>query len=510
MVLSGRGGRGGGGVPTGSGVGRNGRGGGNRGSATLTLQRFKIDKMRVDGNIGIIGKRRSGKTNFARYLLQFVCCQRNGLGKLAAVSKTEKYNHAMEKDFSVDPDFVRSELDVDFIRRLLIMQKELFTWLSPAEKKNRRNWLGIIFDDCAHDKAAMKLEELSEIMYTGAHFGVIAIQLVQDGLKLERDMRECYDYICTLRLGSKMAQNHIGYNYYGMFNKGEFAPTMVKYTSNRGVLIADNTNAEDSAEAQYFWDRAPNLDDENVSFPLDYSSSEPYRKFLNAPDEVLSRKEYHIRYAGEEDEIKFPEMFIVARRMREEFQDEVRTGRRRVGHNILSAMSASMNNHPRSSIQHAVDYTSVSSKKNRENEKKYRDKGGTGSSSSRKRKSSRKGSSKSSSSSLHQKEEKKDRARRRIDRELKRRGVQHASFLHKLDRSPTASIIPPTLSTTHQLYPPTGYHPPHSHPQQPPPVNVIAPKILGSKLSYGATDSLMFQPYNSDLQHPMFYPIAPL
>lgn len=273
-----------------------GRGPGNNGSASnippIELNQLDILNVRRDSNVFITGKRNSGKSNYLKHWLSFIANPahrvesargvKGSFGKIAVLSETEKYNHFYENEIGVDPDFIVGQYDSEFLLRLLRMQQYLAQRLPQESKRNLKHWLLIIMDDLAFNDKVQKDPSLAELMFNGRHMMTCVITLAQDSLAAERRSRTCYDYAICTRDNTTQGQRRLHECYYGLLSLPAFQSTMVKYTENYGVFIADNTKQADSVQGQYFWDRAPDYKDVVMKdyIHLDYSDATAFRGFL--------------------------------------------------------------------------------------------------------------------------------------------------------------------------------------------------------------------------------------
>lgn len=251
----------------------------------VDLQQFKISKMPKNSNFFLIGKRNSGKSNYLEYAL-LTLCNEVGFGKVAVLSRTEEQNHFYRDKVGVDPDFIRSEPDVEFVTRIRFAQRYISSQLEekdPKAKDDLRNWLLLIIDDFAYDKGLMQCKALREIMYNNRHdlicVAVIAQNVIAGSAK---DNRGQFDFVIMTRANQLCDQKDIYNNLFGLFdNFTTFRQTMLKHTSKFGVLIADYSScSKDNPMDQVFWDRAPDLKGKKLKLPLNYQSLEPFRKFI--------------------------------------------------------------------------------------------------------------------------------------------------------------------------------------------------------------------------------------
>jgi hypothetical protein len=282
-------------------------------NSAFNLLQFNFMKMRKDSNVYIVGKRNSGKNVYLAHWLQRLCSpyyatippmsslssaskarehHRGWVGKIAAFSQTEKYNHFYRDVIGVPETFISTGYDPDFLIRLMRVQKYLAEKLSKSSQKNFKHWLAIIVDDMGFEKALRTDKTLAEIMFCGRQFMVVLYYIAQDSLMANRETRNCYDYVICTRENTVEGQKRLHNNYYGLMKLEQFVPTMVRYTTNYSVLIADNTTNSGSIQEHYSWDKAPtsNFDnrDKRINgglstremITLDYDDYLPFRKFL--------------------------------------------------------------------------------------------------------------------------------------------------------------------------------------------------------------------------------------
>ena len=247
------------------------------------IQKFNLAKMNVLSNFLIIGKRNSGKTNFLKYLLYYLCAGGpNHFGKVAVMSGTEDENHMYEKEFGIPTAFIRGSADCQFLERLLTMQLEIVKPLSNHEKEDLKHALLIIIDDLAYDKNFLSNPKIVQMMFNGRHRLVSILIISQDAKGPLCRTRSNFDYVITSRNADSFVARDCYKFYFSMFpSESDYYATMQHYTQNFGFIISDNTASKNSIHDQYGWARALNLKNKAVKYILNYEDTRPYLKYIS-------------------------------------------------------------------------------------------------------------------------------------------------------------------------------------------------------------------------------------
>ncbi len=255
----------------------------------LELNELLIEDVPRNSNFLIIGKRKSGKSNFIKHLLTHLCHPTDGFGMIAALSKTEDLNHFYRDEIGVKPEFVRSDGDIEFLTRMHCIGKQRTKILEahhPDEKNNLRNWMLVIVDDLGFDKGFQQCTAMRELMFNNRHALICLVQICQDAIVgASSDSRGCYDVVMCTRSNTQKSHKDLFNHFFGLFpSQSSFRDTMIKYTTNYSVLVADYSSAAAEApEDQYFWHRAPDMTGQKLELNLDYTAMQWCQSIVSAP-----------------------------------------------------------------------------------------------------------------------------------------------------------------------------------------------------------------------------------
>lgn len=213
---------------------------------------FTPEAIKECGTWAIVGKRRSGKTGWARYLCTYLACQ---LFVIVAGSTECRMEWRL-----VVPDLFIIDKDPRVIQNIITHQNELVMREGhvPDDRK-----VCLIFDDCGCEKKFMNHTFMYDLFANGRHYGLTIILAMQAFNQLHLQNRANLDYMCLLNAPNQSDLKKIFTEYGGTHTKKDmlahivqavagvsgvdyehFSPDETDHSPRRGMCIIDNTNSD--------------------------------------------------------------------------------------------------------------------------------------------------------------------------------------------------------------------------------------------------------------------------
>lgn len=222
---------------------------------------FNVNKIDLPSRFLIVGKTRSGKSFYLKYLL-YVLLKSLKTRPLIMVYSMTKFNGFWQK---ITP-FVFSEWNNGFyVKKILNLVKS-----NPDIKKN----FFIIFDDFIENPEVQidgKGDKLiNKLFAMGRHFGISVFISSQKLTSVNTMIRSNCDFIITFKLFNGTARKILFEEYGGIMEKKDFFKMLDSNTNllidkegnkRPSVMIIDNTSLSSDPEDVYFKDYAVEVPD---------------------------------------------------------------------------------------------------------------------------------------------------------------------------------------------------------------------------------------------------------
>lgn len=201
--------------------------------------------------IALLGKRRSGKTTWAKWLVQFIDPNCERFCTLCG----NKDNIAEWRDI-IPALFVHAK-GLALLTKLRDYQDKKCSEYSnnrlPIPIKHR---LTLILDDCGSDKKFMYSDILKDILSNGRHYGMYVIILIQYLNQMHPVNRDQMDYIGVLHTTNAKNTEKLYNEYCSACDRPTFSAVLKALTANRGLCWIDNTvSSEKLCDCIFYKDR---------------------------------------------------------------------------------------------------------------------------------------------------------------------------------------------------------------------------------------------------------------
>lgn len=194
----------------------------------------------IDTSIGIVAKRKSGKSVLTSYLLQMY---HKLFNKIIIISGTESVNQFYSKLPFIDKKFIRGEWDESYINSLIKNLERINEGKTKNDKSMKHVLL--ILDDVmstfdTHNSKAFKL-----LFTRGRHYGITCITIQQYINQIPPTARNNCDYIFTSQGNCESLELLSNTYRFGNLSKEDFKKLYLDSTNDYGFLLI-NTNCASS------------------------------------------------------------------------------------------------------------------------------------------------------------------------------------------------------------------------------------------------------------------------
>lgn len=218
----------------------------------VKLHPADFSRLEKNATIALIGKRRSGKTTWAKTLVNHI--YNNGLCNRFVVISGGKDNMAEWKRI-VPGMFVHSKHDASaVIKKLVAYQDKKSAYFTSKNMDTPVPYrVTIVIDDCGSDRKFMNSAVIKDLMSNGRHYNVSVVLIVQYINQIPMENRDQMDYIGMLYTANTKGIKKIHDEYVNMCSLKTFERLLSVTTQNRGLCWIDNTkNPTHVNEVVYF------------------------------------------------------------------------------------------------------------------------------------------------------------------------------------------------------------------------------------------------------------------
>ena len=225
---------------------------------SLQIKKFDpkiIENRRLSGagpaTCVFIGKRGTGKSTLVADILYH--CRKIPLG--VAISATEDGNAFYANHI---PDiFIHTEYNKEVIQQVISRQKKAISEQEDKNKKDPKNDIFVLLDDCMYDKKMIRDPNIRGIFMNGRHWRVTFMLTMQYCMDLPPDLRTNIDFVFILRENIIENQDKLYKNFFGIFpHKDTFREVMNSCTEGFDCMVLDNTSRSNQITDCVYWYRA--------------------------------------------------------------------------------------------------------------------------------------------------------------------------------------------------------------------------------------------------------------
>lgn len=220
-------------------------------STRLEIKKFRMQNIRPDATIAIIGRRGSGKTTLNKWILYYL---KNRTRSAYVISNTADMNG--DYNTLLPDNCIMREFDPARVSKILEMQVKLRDRLESNNiNKNTKVSCIIIMDDILSDPKWKNSPVMKEMIMDGRHFFLTNILSVQAPQAIPNQYRENFDYLIITSASNEKYKRFIYDNYINHEacpNYTQFKNIIAQCTAGHMSLLIDNktmagsTNLSDS------------------------------------------------------------------------------------------------------------------------------------------------------------------------------------------------------------------------------------------------------------------------
>ena len=218
----------------------------------IPVSQLDYDAVKKDSLIFVAGKRRFGKSTWARYFISKIW---EYFADGGYVFTKTKHNYFWQQHFPETR--IYPGLDWDVIQSILDEQKEKFQKTIDTGKASL-DWVLIVLDDVIASKHDMKYEELLfELAFSGRHYKIMVIICSQDVKGVPPDIRQNVDYVVATYQVQQRQIESLMRDYADFWpNKRVFGKLLRKYTEDHNMFIVNQSEPAYSLDGVFFTDKA--------------------------------------------------------------------------------------------------------------------------------------------------------------------------------------------------------------------------------------------------------------
>jgi hypothetical protein len=180
--------------------------------------------------IGICAKRKSGKSELVRYIIDQYHDQ---FSKMLVISTTEAVNKFYHKIEQIDDKFIYDSYSESFVKALYLKMEKI----NEGKHKSERTQVLLIMDDCMSDFNARSASEFKKIFTKGRHVGLTIIVIQQYIYHIPPVCRTNCDYVFVSQMNSKGVTTLAEEYRFGNIEIKDFKKMFLKSTSDFGFLL---------------------------------------------------------------------------------------------------------------------------------------------------------------------------------------------------------------------------------------------------------------------------------
>ena len=235
----------------------------------LTLKKFKMDWIKDDETVVLIGKRNTGKSFLTKDLLY----HHQSIPIGTVISGTESAN-SFYSDI-IPKLFIHDEYSEEILGKILKRQKKITKRLGDPDSGNLDPRAFLIMDDCLYDNGWQKSKFIREVFMNGRHWKLMFILTMQFALGVPPNLRTNIDWVFILRENFINNRKRLYEHYAGMFPTFEmFCKVMDDCTANYECLVIHNGSKSNKIEEQVYWYKAQPHEDFKIGSPKIWEYSE--------------------------------------------------------------------------------------------------------------------------------------------------------------------------------------------------------------------------------------------
>ena len=222
---------------------------------SVNLKKFKMEWIKDDRTVVMVGKRDTGKSFLVRDLLYY----HQDIPVGTVISGSEGANQFYSS--IVPPIFIHHKFRPEIISNYVKRQKKIVSLQSREVRANSYSNIDprafFIMDDCLYDQSWIKDENIRLLYMNGRHYKTLFIVTMQYAMGIPPNLRTNIDWVFILRETILANKKRLYEQYAGMFpNFDTFCSVMNACTENYECLVIHNGSKSNNLEDQVYWYKA--------------------------------------------------------------------------------------------------------------------------------------------------------------------------------------------------------------------------------------------------------------
>ena len=208
-------------------------------TSTVDITPYNFKHLPLSGFFLILGKRGTGKSTYASYVLQFSPVKSTGLFCVmcGSVSVKQAWAPIIPKLFLIDPS-------VAYLHSLRVQQEAHISKYGEHGLPDRYK-VTLVLDDVASSKLIMRSKELQYLASNSRHLGITIVILAQYLYQVTSEVRSQFDLIMCLSTSNLRNITTLHAEFCNSVSIRVFRSVLQAVTDNFGILIVDNTRNGD-------------------------------------------------------------------------------------------------------------------------------------------------------------------------------------------------------------------------------------------------------------------------
>lgn len=197
------------------------------------LSEFDPSKMKIDGTVVAIGKRRTGKTWVFRNIMYLM---KNHFQAGLVISQTDELNKFWQQ--YVPKTYIYNKYDPEILQAVFERQKKILNDVNKTdEEKDKEAPFFILLDDVISDQRLKYDESLMELFVAGRHYRIFTLITSQYAKAVTPTLRGNTDYVFMMKCIQKQQLEALWEDFGSFVTKDAFAQILQAYTEDNEVLV---------------------------------------------------------------------------------------------------------------------------------------------------------------------------------------------------------------------------------------------------------------------------------
>jgi hypothetical protein len=203
---------------------------------TIDLKEANFARIENCASIALLGKRRTGKTTWAKWIVQYISEQCDRF-----VVMCGNRDNMSEWREIISPLNVLTKNGAFLTKLRDYQDRKCSSFTVQGKEIPQKYKITLIFDDCGADRTFMHSDIMKDILSNGRHYGMFIIILAQYLNQMHAENRDQLDYIGVLYTSNQRNIKKLWEEYISVVEMRTFKYILKALTSKKGLCWIDNT-----------------------------------------------------------------------------------------------------------------------------------------------------------------------------------------------------------------------------------------------------------------------------